>query len=265
MLIFQIIITIKKYKSFSIIQKKILKVIITILLLLLIVPSIIYLVNSKIILNATYNQDKVIIKNYLKDEFGEEYYNNMEIIKPDSISSNYKIKTPLLKYSFDLSLNETRTEVISNSFYENFVKENDLNVKLSNYLNQYYKFPEYLEVNSNIYNFDIKDSNNINNLLKNCSYKINGFYISKEYYNKEEIIEIIKDYFIKYDQTLKPHYSDLMFYVKVNNRFYASIHAIKNRYEDGLIYLLFDGYNYGNGDTIKNEELTINIYKTNDN
>ncbi len=266
LLIFQIIYTIKKYKIFSDIQRKVLKVTIIILLLLLIVPSIIHLINSKNNLNTTYNQDKIIIENYLKDEFGEKYYNNMEIIKPSRISTNYEIKTPLLKETFELSLNEKRTKITSNSFYEDFIDENDLNDKLSNYLNQYYKFPEYLELNSSIDKFDIKDSNNIDNLLKNCSYKIDSFNITKEDYNKEEIIKIIKDYFINYDQILTTYYdkSYLMFNAKVNNKSYASIQTIKDKYEAGSIKLIFSGYNYGDDYTIPNEELTINIYKEND-
>ena len=139
-----------------------------------------------------------------------------------------------------------------------------MNTKLSNYLNQKYNFPEYLDVSCSIYDFDIANYNNIDNLLINCSYKIHGFYVSREYYNKEEIIEIIKDYFINYDQTLEPYYNTnfLLFYVQVNDKDYASIQAIKNRYEDGEIHLIFSGYNYGNGYTIPHEKLTINIYET---
>lgn len=260
-LIFQIIYTKKNYKVFSSVQKKIFKTSITILLILLIVVPIIHLVISKNVLYTTYSEDNVIIENYLKDQFGEKYYNSMEIIEPDNISSTYKIQTSLLEQPFELSLNETRTEIISNSFYEDFVEENDLNVKLSNYLKQYYELPDYLEINSSIYYFDVKDSNNINKLLTNCSYQINYYEILTEYYNKEEIIEIIKDFFIKYDKTLNT--DDFMFYVKINNQYYASIQAIKN--EDGIIHLIFNGYNDGNGYTIQHEDLRINIYETFDN
>lgn len=262
--IFQIIFTIKKYKMFSNFQKRFLKSMITILLLLLLIPSILYLISTKVSSNTIYSQDKVIIENYLKEEFGEDYYNNMEIIKPYHTASTYKIKTPLLNDSFEISLNETRTEIISNSFYKDFVTENNLNTKLSNYLNQKYNFPESLDVSCSIYDFDIANYNNIDNLLINCSYKIHGFYVSRKYYNKEEIIEIIKDYFINYDQTLEPYYNTnfLLFYVQVNDKDYASIQAIKNRYEEGEIHLIFSGYNYGNGYTIPHEDLTINIYET---
>lgn len=262
--IFQIIFTIRKYKKFSNFQKRILKSMITILLLLLLIPSMLYFVSAKVSANTIYNQDKVTIENYLKEEFGEDYYASMKIIKPYHTSSAYQVKTPLLNDSFEISLNEERTKIISNSFYKDFVQEHNLNAKLSNYLNQKYHFPEYLDINCSIYDFDIANYNNIDNLLINCSYEIHGFYVSREYYNKEEIIELIKNYFINYDQTLEPYYdtNSLLFHVQVNDKDYASIQAIKNRYEEGEIHLIFSGYNDGNGYTIPHEELTTNIYDT---
>lgn len=92
-LIFQIVFTMKKYKVFSNSQKKIFKSIITILLLLLIVPSILYAIISKKDLSTNYNKDKVIIEKYLKDKYGEKNYNNMEITNPNKVSSEYKIKS----------------------------------------------------------------------------------------------------------------------------------------------------------------------------
>ena len=65
--IFQIIFTIKKYKMFSNFQKRFLKSMITILLLLLLIPSILYLISTKVSSNTIYSQDKVIIENYLKE------------------------------------------------------------------------------------------------------------------------------------------------------------------------------------------------------
>ena len=177
-ILFQFIYFLKEYKNISFKYKKITRAIIFFLLLLLIVPSISYKIIGNRSINIQYENDKIIIEKYLKEVFGEKYYKNMEILKPkDNLSSSYKVNTPLLNENFTITLDDEK-KVILNSFYEEFVKENKLNDRLSSYLKMYYDFPSYYEINSSIYNFQINKINDIDDLIKDCEFKIKYFNIN---------------------------------------------------------------------------------------
>ena len=260
-ILFQFIYFLKEYKNISFKYKKITRAIIFFLLLLLIVPSISYKIIGNRSINIQYENDKIIIEKYLKEVFGEKYYKNMEILKPkDNLSSSYKVNTPLLNENFTITLDDEK-KVILNSFYEEFVKENKLNDRLSSYLKMYYDFPSYYEINSSIYNFQINKINDIDDLIKDCEFKINYFNINKDSYNKDEIVDVVKHYYINYDNILKKYYNFpyLMFYVKINEKNYASIQTTRSENDKEKISLIFDGYNNESGNTILYEKVTINI------
>lgn len=260
-LIFQIVYTIKKHKTFTPNMKKILKYIIISIILLILIPSIIYLVKHNNDLNNTFKSDKLVIENYLQEEFGPQHYNNIEIVKNSNFSELYIIKTPLLKYGFSIKLNEDRTAVINNSFYEEFVKENSIEEELNKSLNKLYELPDYMTIDSRIIKFDIKNytkGEQIEKLLDTCEYKISNIKINKNSFDKQEIIEIIKNFYIKHAEKLDKMsfpYS-LQFYVIVLDRHYADINTVKN---NDILKLTFSGYNYGEGYTIKYDEISINL------
>ena len=118
-----------------------------------------------------------------------------------------------------------------------------------------------VKINSVITSFDINNysvGDSIDNLLNTCEYKIDSIYIYDSNYKKEEILSIIKDYYKKYDVLLKPYYTKewLMFYVKINDKNYASIQVITS---NNNLTIHFSGYNYGDGYTIAYETEYIDL------
>lgn len=260
-LIFQIIYTIKKHKLFTRKQKIISKWIVILLIVSSLISGILHLIIRNFNLDRTYNQDKIIIENYLKTEFGEQYYNNMEILKPTTSSLYYVIETPLLEHGFQVQLNEQRTEIISNNFYEQFVDEKKLQHKLSEYLNNKLELPPNIKLQINIKKINNYDINNLDLLLNECDYNISGIYIYNNNFDKEEIIKIIKDFYIKYNKLLLEHSlsNSLTFYVEINENLYASIQTIKSSNKKDSLTLIFNGYNYGNGYTIQHDQIDISL------
>jgi len=260
-LIFQIIYTIKKYKTFTLNIKRVIKYIIISIILLILIPSFINLVKENNNLNTTFNSDKIVIEDYLMEEFGEHHYKNMEVVKNSNLSNRYTIKTPLLEYGFSIELNENRTDIVNNSFYETFVEENSINDKLDNYLNNLYELPNDMKIKSNIQKFDIKNyiqNEKIENLLYTCEYNIARIEIFKNSFDKENVTQKIKDFYIKNDKTLEKDYPlyGLDFYVKVDGRYYAAIDTSK---QNDTLTLRFSGYNYGDGYTINNDRISIDL------
>ncbi len=261
-LIFQIIYTIKKYQTFTLNIKRVIKYIIISIILLILISSFINLVKENTNLNITFNNDKIVIENYLIEEFGEQHYKNMEVVKNSNLSKRYTIKTPLLDYGFSIELNENRTNVVNNNFYEKFVEENLMNDKLDNYLNTLYELPNDMKIKSNIQRFDVKkyiQNEKIENLLYTCEYNIDRIEIFKNSFDKEDVIQIIKDFYIKNDKNLEKDYPlyGLDFYVKVDERYYAAINTSK---QNNTLTLRFSGYNYGEGYTINNDRISIDLF-----
>ena len=225
------------------------------------IPSFINLVKENNNLNTTFNSDKIVIEDYLMEEFGEHHYKNMEVVKNSNLSNRYTIKTPLLEYGFSIELNENRTEILNNSFYETFVEENSMNDKLDNYLNTLYELPNDIKIKSNIQKFDIKNyiqNEKIENLLYTCEYNIDRIEIFKNSFDKENVTQKIKDFYIKNDKILEKDYPlyGLDFYVKVDGRYYAAIDTSK---QNDTLILRFSGYNYGDGYTINNDRISIDL------
>ena len=267
-LIYQIIYIIKKYKYLTTGLKKITKSMIAVVIGLLLIPSSIYLITEKYNLSTTYDADKAIIEQYLIDEFGEQHYNSMEILKPDSISEEYQIKTHLLNDEFAVCLNDTRTEVERTTFYTKFSDENLLEEKLNEYLIDLYDIPENTKINTNIKSVNIKNYNKnqaVDLLLKDCDYTIatEGISFFRDSFDKQEIIQSIKDFYIKYDDMFKQHnpHNSLNFCIKINEQDYATVNTIKPFKNSSELILTFSGYNYGNGPTIDSDEILISLYE----
>lgn len=259
-LIYQIVYTLKQHKNFSNKLKKSIILMVILLVASIIIPSLVHLNIKNNRINNNYKQDKVIIEKYLSDTFGK-HYDDMEVLKNNSESASYRIKTPLLDYSFTIELNRERNQVNKNTFYKEFVEENNMQDKFDRYITNLYNLPNNVKINSVITSFDINNysvGDSIDNLLNTCEYKIDSIYIYDSNYKKEEILSIIKDYYKKYDVLLKPYYTKewLMFYVKINDKNYASIQVITS---NNNLTIHFSGYNYGDGYTIAYETEYIDL------
>ena len=126
-----------------------------------------------------------------------------------------------------------------------------------------YDLPSDIRINSIITSFDVNNyskGDSIDSLLNTCEYKIDSIYIYDTAYDKEKILNMIKEYYAKYDALLEQYYTQewLMFYVKINDTNYASIQAIPSNEK---LTIHFSGYNYGDGYTIPYE--TEYIYLNN--
>lgn len=262
-LIYQIVYTLKQYKNFSNKFKKSIILIVISIFASIIIPSLIYLniKNNKI--NNSYEHDKIIIENYLRATFGT-HYEDMEVLRNDNGSISYRVKTPLLDYSFTIELNSDRNQINKNTFYKDFIEENNMQEQFDIYINNLYDLPSNVKINSIITSFDINNysiGDSVDSLLNTCEYKIDSIYIYNSFYDKEEIINTIKEYYEKYNYLLEPYYTQdwLMFYVKINDKNYASIQVISSDAKDKLT-IHFSGYNYGDGYTIpyKTEDINLN-------
>ncbi len=268
-LIYQIIYTIVKYKSFTPKFRKNIKRIFIIFITYIAIITIITLGIEKNQKSKQYKQDKIVIEDYLKNEFGEQHYKNMKI--PNKYESIYMIRTPLLEQeSFSIYLDREAKEVTSTNFYIEFNKQYEMDDKLSTYLG----LPENIKIRTKSSKYNLKKYNanndNIETLLNDCYYKIEYVSIYTEYYNKEEVIQTIKNFYIKYyDNLYKKGRIDkyINFVIKVNkNNYnlvgtsneYATICVWKN---NDILEMNFSGYKYeGNYNyTIEKEKETINL------
>lgn len=256
--IFQIIYFVMNYKKITIIKRNFIKNIIIILIVALVCSICMVKVGNTHRVNDTYIKDKKVIEDYLINEFGKMHFNEMEILKQDIISSYYTVKTPLLNYGFQIQLNDERTEVVSNKFYDKFIETYNLNGLLSNYLMDLHNIPSELDIKPTITKFDIKNYNredSINVLFEDCYYYIRAIYLHFDNYDKEKVIDIIKDFCINYYDKL--NISNLSFIVNVNNRNFARVSVYRF---DKYIRLMFRGYTYSDGfSTIADETINIDL------
>ncbi len=260
-LIFQIIYTIKKYKFFTIIQKQKIKIILISIISLLILSSILSPLLYKNNLNIIYKKDKPVIEKYLKDYFGNEHYMAMKIQILKYYSNNYEITTPLLTSGFVISIDPFRNAIVHNTFSETFIKEKNLKNKLDAYLDNQFELPNNIKINNIINNINIKEyktNDNIEDLLNTCDYNIDSFYLYYDYFNKDQVITTIKDFYLIYNDNLKQYYINdcLNFSVILNstNDIIGSIQVLKLSNTLNTLHLIAEGQSIGNFE----EYITLN-------
>ncbi len=268
-LIFQIIYLIKRYKTLTKKCKQITKCTIIGVIVVTLVPSLIYMAIDKIEIASNFKSDKIVIENYLKDEFGEEHFEDMEILENDAVYNSYSVKTPLLDDSFYVELSEDRTEVSGTSFYDIFSMVNHLNDKLSKRLTEQYGLPENVKIKTASLNYDISkysNSSNVDDLLDDCEYKISSVYIYVDSYDKQEIVDIIKDYYLKCEFPLGEYNNEsgeesqiLDFYVLIDDDYYANVFVYKLSQQPDTLVLNFRGYTDSEGTTIEDSKVTVKL------
>lgn len=223
-----------------------------------------HFVREKVTIQYHYNQDKALIEAYLKEYFGERHFADMEIQPPDEISHSYRVTTPLLKYSFDINLNEERTAVNSSTFQDNFIEENNLHQKVGEYVTKQWAMPEHTQVGVVVLNLDITEydaEKTLDSFLTTCSYRVDSIYIDRDVYRQEEIVETIKKILLQYDEELSTYCQDdrMKFYVRVNDEYHASILVLHSKESKNSRKLIFDGYTDSEGTTIPYEEMVLDL------
>ncbi len=212
-LIFQIIYTVKKRRSFSEKNKRLVKGIVISLAALILIPSLIYLVAEKREIKKTTEADRVIIEKYLKETYGERHFAEMEIGEKDYVSVYYGVSTPLLKESLlSLELDESHTRVIKDDFKESLIAEKRLEEKLGDRLAKEYGLPEKVELDMKIHsiNLDIKEYDgefDVESLLDECEYEIKSIAIRTGSVEKRAVTKTLSDFYVNYSELLEDHYS----------------------------------------------------------
>ena len=208
---------------------------------------------------AKYYHDKATIEEYLTDEFGKENFENMKIIlSNDADSTKYKVVSPMLKQRFTVTIDD---DEISDDFDTLFTKQYDLHAKLVKKLTQECNFPN--DISISIRNMNITDYSNVENIdriLDSCQYQLDyvTFHLAK--YDKNNVVERIKDFFEVYGEklNLSKDYDKNWpnFLVRLNGEKYANIHMhiVESRNET---HLRIGGYNNGNGWTLMTEDIII--------
>ena len=208
---------------------------------------------------AKYYLDKATIEEYLTDEFGKENFENMKIIpSTDADSTKYKVVSPMLKQHFTVTIDD---DEISDNFDTLFTKQYDLHAKLVKKLTQECNFPN--DISISIRNMNITDYSNVENIdkiLDSCQYQLDyvTFHLAK--YDKNNVVERIKDFFEVYGEklNLSKDYDKNWpnFLVRLNGEKYANIHMhiVESRNET---HLRIGGYNNGNGWTLMTEDIII--------
>lgn len=245
-LIFQIIYTIKKYKTFTINKKRILKYIIFSIISLILIPSFINMIRENNKANTTFDNDKIVIEKYLIKEFGEQHYKNMEIVKNNGIISRYTIKTPLLDYGFSIELNEDRTNIIDSTFYEEFINDNNVTEMLNLHLADVYDLPNNIKVETSIsnINLDIKNydkSFDLKLLLEDCKYNIKSITIYTESLEMQDVTETIKDFYVNYSKILDEHHigERVVFVLKTSEDNHFRVDILKPSKNENVLTIIF--------------------------
>lgn len=263
-LIFQCLYGFVNRKKLSAEKKRIVRRMILLLVIATLLGCVGHFVKDKILIQYHYNKDKAVIETYLKEYFGEKHFGEMQIRQPEQDSLCYRIETPLLNYSFEVWLNEERTVVTSSSFHDDFIAETNLHQKVGDYVTEQWGLPEHIQVGVMVLTMDIKEYNadkSLDDFLKTCNYRLDGFNIDRDIYQQEEIVKIIKNILLQYDEEISTYCQDgmLKIYVRVNDDYHASILVLNFNDSDNECKLIFDGYTDAEGTTIPYEEMVLDL------
>ncbi len=246
-LIFQIVYTIKKHRSFSRKNKRIVKGIVISLAALIVIPSLLYWFAEKREVKKTTEADRVVIEKYLKETYGERHFEEMEIWEKDYVSVYYSVSTPLLKESLlSLELDGDHTRVIKDDFEESFIEEKRLAEKLGNRLAEEYGLPENVELSMKIHsiNLDVKEYDEsfvVESLLDDCEYEIKSIKIRAESLVKQAVTETISEFYTKYSKLLAEHYSEerVVFQLQTAEESFFRVDILRPSPEKNYLTIIF--------------------------
>lgn len=258
-IIYQIVFVASRYAKLSQLLKQSTKILIIVTLVITLVPPTIVEISQYIKAKEVYNKNEAAIEEYLIDEFGKENFNNMRIILPDDAdSTTYKVVSPLLKQRFTVTIDD---DGISNNFDTLFIKQHDLTTKLTEKLTDECNIPNDISIsirNINITNYS--DIKNIDKILDSCKYRLDYVTFNCTEYNKENVVEQIKDFFDIYGEKLSLNKDNDTnwpnFLVRLNGEKYAHIHMLISESQNA-VRITFRGYDNGLGYTVETEDVYI--------
>lgn len=267
LLVLQIIYCLWYWKSLLKKQKKLLIGILISIAVMAVVPGAFHYVRQEISISLAYNKSIDVIEDYLIERFGEEHAAKMQVRRPNEDSLWYYVNTPLMSNDISLLMNETLTEVQSDDFCSKFMESHDFQNKFDMHLTKEWKLPINTYVNSLVTNIDIRnyrEGDAIETLFDDCTYRITSITIYHLSYDKNEIMEWIREIYINNAEALKDCCDDnsINVYVKVNDQYYASILIGRPSTDMNRLKLWFSGYSDGNGKTIEYSEEEINLLQS---
>ena len=246
-LIFQIVYTVRKHRSFSEKNKRLVKGIVIALAALIVIPSLLYLIVEKREIRKTAEADRLIIEKYLKETYGERHFAEMEIGEKDYISVYYGVSTPLLKESsLSLELDGSHSRVIRDDFEESFIEEQRLEEKLGDRLAKEYGVPETVELDMKIHNInlDVKEYDeefDTDSLLDDCEYEIKSIAIRTGSVEKNAVTKTISDFYMNYSELLEDHYSGerVVFQLQTVQEDFFRVDMLKPTSEKNYLTIIF--------------------------
>lgn len=267
-LLFQCIYGFVNRKKLTMKHKLLVGIIITVLVGVTVFGCIGHFITEQVTIRINYKRDIVVIEEYLRENYGEALSADMEVQMPNEITRIYSVKTPLLQFPFSVSLHDDKNEVFLSGFEADYIKDVRLNEKMSEYLSEQWGLPQYAKLNVRVADIEVKGYTKEElpeALLSTCDYKIEGLTMEKNIYLEENVVREIADFLLQWEVKGNGknanHY--FMFYVRVNDEYYASIQAIPSDENEDIWKLHFSGYTDETGTTIENkvEELNLQEYK----
>jgi len=265
-LLFQCIYGFVNRKKLTKKQKTYIVIIIAVLIGVILLASIGHVIREKVTIQLNYKNHKIVIEEYLRENYGEALSADMEIQMPNEITRIYTVKTSLLEYPFSVWLHDDKDEVFLSGFEGDYIKESKLSEKMSERLSKQWGLPEYAKLNIQMEDIDVKGYTKEElpqAVLSTCDYQITGLTMDYDCYLEENVVQEIKRFLLQWEVkgngTNANRY--FMFYVRINDEYYASIQAIPSIENEDIWTLRFDGYSDEQGTTIKSKVVELDLKK----
>ncbi len=263
-LLFQCIYGFVNRKKFTKKQKYITSITVAVLVGITFLGCIGHFIREKVTIQLNYKSHKIVIEEYLCENYGEALSADMEIQMPNEITRVYNVKTPLLEYPFSVWLHDDKNEVFLSGFEGDYMKEIKLDEKMSEHLSKQWELPEHAKLNVRVDDIDVKGYTKEElpeALLSASDYQINGLTLDYNIYLEENVVQEMKHFLLQWEaqgagRNDKRYF---MFYVRVNDAYYASIQAIPSVENEKEWTLYFDGYSNAEGTTIENKVVEIDL------
>lgn len=207
---------------------------------------------------AKYYHDKATIEEYLTDQYGEELSNDMRVtFSYDKNYNSYQVKSKLLNDTFEVYLEE---DGLTDEFDYVYCKENKFSETIENDLKKNLNLPDNFELS--ICNIDIKDYSDLKDIDKtiaSCEYTFDDLIIRYNYYDKQTVIDDIKEFYIKHGNKLKLDNADSdwpTITICIDEEKFACIYVHTNENDNSILRLSFDYENHSITDECI--EITVN-------
>lgn len=262
-LIYEFIYGIIMFRKFTKLKKWIAIILPSSIVLLIVLPCIFHEIDNRYQDRIYYGSHEELIWDYLHENFSEELLVNGELELRSREDEYYWFKFDKEVFGeigfLQIWINEEGDIVDDFSDRFNEIYEEDL----GEYLDTYYGVAGNMELQPLLYDVDMSNysyQDDIKAVFEKCDYRISSVYFTEKVYDQDQTIALIKSFY----KEVLPMISvqdeqSFNFYVKVDDRFFASIHAYDKNPSDNEIILFFSGYTYTSeeGETIPSSEMTM--------